>query len=154
MRAVMSLVVWLTLLGPVWAVNPSEMLEDPRLEERARELSKILRCVKCRNQSIDDSNAAIARDMRVVLRERLAAGDSDDEALGFLVDRYGNYILLKPPVNPWTYALWAGPAVLLILTVAGFATLWRRSPDLESPPEMSDEDREILASVLDEGPGK
>ena len=154
MRALLPLLVWLALLTPAWAVNPSEMLEDPRLEERARVLSKILRCVKCRNQSIDDSNAAIARDMRVVLRERLAAGDSDDDALGYLVDRYGNYILLKPPVNPWTYALWAGPGVLLILTIAGFATLWRRPGETTPAPEMSDEDRELLTSILDESPGK
>ena len=95
-------------LTPALAVEPSEMLDDPRLEERARDLSKILRCVKCRNQSIDDSNAAIARDMRIALRERLAAGDTDDQAIAFLVDRYGNYILLQPPVNRWTWALWGG----------------------------------------------
>lgn len=146
------LLVLLMLAGPAYAVNPDEKLADPALEARARELSKGLRCVKCRNQSIDDSNAAIARDMRIVLREQLAAGASDDQAMAFLVDRYGDYVLLKPPVTPLTWMLWGGPAVILVLTVAGFAALWRRGGAEGAEPDEPDEaDRELLARLLDDG---
>ncbi|MCE8522732.1 cytochrome c-type biogenesis protein CcmH [Ruegeria pomeroyi] len=135
-----------------WSVTPDEILDDPGLEARARELSKGLRCVVCRNQSIDDSNAGIARDMRVVLRERLVAGDTDDEALGYLVDRYGQYILLKPPFNAHTYLLWGGPGIILLLTVFGFAGLWRRRNttrhDEVSP--LSDSDRYFINQLLNE----
>lgn len=143
------------LAMPVWAVNPDEILDDPVLEERARELSKDLRCVMCRNQSIDDSNARIARDMRVVLRERLVAGDSDDEAVRYLVDRYGQYILLKPPLNVQTYLLWGGPGVILLLTVLGFSGLWRRQSrqPLAQEEPISHDDRVLVARLLrdDEG---
>ena len=139
----------LALTPPALAVNPDEILADPALEARARDLSKDLRCVVCRNQSIDDSNAGIARDMRVVLRERLVAGDTDDEALAFLVDRYGAYILLNPPVTPVTYALWGGPALLLLLAILGFARFWRRKPTAEpDDPGFTDADRAMIRAAL------
>jgi cytochrome c-type biogenesis protein CcmH len=138
---------------PVHAVLPDEMLADPALEARARALSRDLRCVVCRNQSIDDSNAAIARDMRVILRERLVAGDSDAEAVAFLVDRFGTYVLLNPPVRPLTWLLWSGPALFLGLTVFGFARLWRRRAPAPAP-EMSEADRALAAALLDEGGGE
>ena len=139
------------LSAPALAVNPDEILDDPVLEARARELSKDLRCVVCRNQSIDDSNAGIARDMRIVLRERLVAGDSNQQALDFLVDRYGSYVLLNPPVNPATYLLWGGPALLLLLAVFGFSRLWRRRAEVDEPEEeMSTEDAALLKSILEE----
>lgn len=94
------------------------MLSDPALEARARDISQELRCVICQNQSIDDSNADLAHDLRVLVRERLVAGDSDDAVIQFVVDRYGDFVLLRPPIKPATYALWAAPAVGLLVGVA------------------------------------
>lgn len=103
------------------AVEPNEMLADPALEARAEVLSKELRCVVCQNQSIDASSAPLARDMRLLVRERIAAGDTDAQARAYLVERYGNFVLLKPPFQADTLLLWFGP--LLILVVAGAALL-------------------------------
>ena len=98
---------------PAGAVQPDEVLSDPVLESRARELSKGLRCLVCRNESIDESHADLARDLRLLLRERLVAGDSDDEAITFIVDRYGEYVLLTPTTGGSNLILWiAGPAML------------------------------------------
>jgi cytochrome c-type biogenesis protein CcmH len=98
---------------PAGAVQPDEVLSDPVLESRARELSKGLRCLVCRNESIDESHADLARDLRLLLRERLVAGDSDDEAMTFIVDRYGEYVLLTPTTGGSNLILWiAGPAML------------------------------------------
>jgi cytochrome c-type biogenesis protein CcmH len=99
--------------APAGAVQPDEVLSDPALEARARDLSKNLRCLVCRNESIDESHADLARDLRLVLRERLVAGDSDDEAMAFIVDRYGEYVLLTPTTGGSNLILWiAGPAML------------------------------------------
>jgi len=95
--------------APSIAVEPNEVLVDPVLEARARALSKNIRCLVCQNQSIDSSNASLAKDLRVIVRERLIAGDNDIQILDFLVARYGDYALLKPPIKPTTYALWYGP---------------------------------------------
>lgn len=114
-----------------FAVQPDEMLSDPALEARARALSAELRCVVCQNQSIDDSNAPLARDLRILLRERLAAGDSDEEVKTFLVERYGAFVLLKPPFDARTIVLWLTP--LIILAVAG-AILLRRFTRLSPAP--------------------
>jgi len=143
---------WLILMcllvaAPARAVEPGEMLTDRALETRAREISKGLRCVVCRNQSIDDSNAGIARDMRLVLRERLLAGDSDAEAVDYIVARYGTYVLLAPPVTPATWPLWAGPGVLLVLTTAGFAAMVRGR---RAPAALSEAEREEIARLLKE----
>ncbi len=100
--------------GPAWAVEPDEMLDDPVLESRARDISKQLRCVVCQNQTIDNSNAEIARDMRLFVRERLVAGDSDEQAIGYLVERYGDYVLLDPPFKFSTLPLWLGPPFLVL----------------------------------------
>lgn len=99
---------------PVWAIEPGEALNDPILETRARALSAELRCPVCQNQSIDDSDAPLARDLRLLLRSRLLAGDSDDEIRQFLVARYGEFVLLKPPISPKTWLLWAAPALILL----------------------------------------
>ncbi|HYD29910.1 MAG TPA: cytochrome c-type biogenesis protein [Azospirillaceae bacterium] len=101
--------------APAFAVEPGEMLADPQLEARARELSRDLRCLVCQNQSIDDSNAPLARDLRVLVRERLKAGDSNEQAVNYLVDRYGDYVLLKPPFKTTTYILWFAPLGVLAL---------------------------------------
>src|SRR3546814_8109266 len=102
------LVLSLLLAAPALAVEPSEMLDDPVLEQRARDLSAEIRCVVCQNESIDSSNAEIARELRLLVRERLVAGDSDQQVLDYLVARYGDFVLLRPPMKPATYLLWFG----------------------------------------------
>ena len=110
---------------PVAAVQPDEVLGDPALEARARELSKGLRCLVCRNESIDESNADLARDLRLLLRERLVAGDSDAEAIDYIVDRFGEYVLLQPTVNGSNWLLWAAGPLMLILA-GGVAVVYLR----------------------------
>lgn len=107
------IVVVAGLASPAAAVLPDEVLDDPILEERARALSTELRCLVCQNQSIDDSNAALARELRIILRERLVEGDSDQEIIDYLVDRYGQFVLLKPQFNVFTAILWIAPGLLL-----------------------------------------
>lgn len=122
-----ALALALLAAPPVMAVQPDEMLADPALEARARVLSKGLRCLVCRNENIDDSDAQLARDLRILLRERLVAGDSDEEAVAFLVDRYGEYVLLNPPATGANILLWiAGPAMLIAGAGIAFATFRRR----------------------------
>ncbi|MBY5988519.1 MULTISPECIES: cytochrome c-type biogenesis protein [Roseovarius] len=107
--------ILMLLASPLWAVQPDEILDDPVLEERAREISSGLRCLVCRNESIDDSNADLARDLRLLVRERLVAGDSDEEVIDFVVDRYGEYVLLNPVASGSNLVLWlAGPVMLLL----------------------------------------
>jgi cytochrome c-type biogenesis protein CcmH len=133
------------------AVEPSERLADPALEARARAISKELRCLVCQNESIDDSNADLAHDLRVLVRERLKAGDSDQQAIAYIVARYGQFVLLKPPLEPATYALWFGPPAVLVL--AAIVILWRlrRGPAAPPAPPLSAEERHRLAQLLDEG---
>ena len=122
------LMILLFMASPVWAVQPDEVLDDPALEARAREISKDLRCLVCRNESIDDSNADLARDLRLLVRERLVAGDSNEEVKTFLVDRYGEYVLLNPRMGGSNWILWgAGPAMLILGGLGGIAYLRRRS---------------------------
>ena len=119
-RLLLALAVLATLglaAAPVTAVEPDEVLDDPVLEARARDLSRILRCPVCQNESIDSSSADLARDLRILVRERLVAGDSDQQVLDFLVASYGDYILLQPPLKPRTYLLWFGPVLVLLLIV-------------------------------------
>lgn len=113
----------LLAVSPVHGVEPSEILADPALETRARDLSKGLRCLVCRNQSIDDSDAELAKDLRVLVRERLVAGDTDEEILDYVRSRYGDYVLLKPPLNPTTALLWFGGPILLL---GGGIVAWRQ----------------------------
>ena len=136
------------LAAPAWAVEPDEVLDDPALEQRARELSKGLRCLVCRNESIDESNAELARDMRVLVRERLVAGDSDQEVLDFLVDRYGEFVLLTPTARGANLALWlAGPALLLL--GSGIAVAYLRNRARPAAPEaLSAEERARLDELM------
>jgi cytochrome c-type biogenesis protein CcmH len=135
MRALLALVVALWLAVPALAVNPDEMLADPALEARARAISEGLRCLVCQNESIDDSDADLAREIRLLVRERLVAGDTDDEAVQYLVDRYGEYVLLRPVWAPHTILLWiAGPAALLVGGVAIFLAVRRRRAATEPAP--------------------
>jgi cytochrome c-type biogenesis protein CcmH len=146
-----SLLVSALLIQPALAVMPDEMLDDPRLESRARELSKELRCVVCQNESIDSSNADIAQQMRVVVRERLVAGDSDQEVKDYLQARYGDYVLMKPPVKPETWLLWYGPGIVLVLGGIGAAVyLLRRPKGAEPAAELSAAERKRLQKLLDE----
>ena len=128
------------------AVEPSEVLSDPVLEARAREISKELRCLVCQNQSIDDSNADLARDLRVLVRERLTAGDSNDEVIAFVTDRYGDFVLLRPPFKASTLVLWLGPAVLFVLgAIAVVMFFRRRRTAAAATPLNADEQRRIDA---------
>lgn len=147
------LIVILSLLAaPLWAVQPDEVLDDPVLESRARELSKELRCLVCRNESIDESNADLARDLRILLRERLVAGDSDTQAIDYIVDRYGEYVLLKPTTSGANWLLWlAGPLMLLTAAGMGWAFVRNRSTATTSAEEaLSTDEQERLRRILGE----
>ncbi len=144
-----ALVLWLALAGAAFAVEPDEMLDDPVLEARARELSKGLRCLVCRNESIDESHAELARDLRILVRERMVAGDSDAEVVDFLVSKYGEYVLLTPRKTGVNLVLWwAGP----ILLVAGFglALVYVRGRRVSEDAALSDDEKARLAELLDE----
>ena len=136
------------------AVTPDEVLHDAKLEMRARTISQDLRCVVCQNQSIDDSNAPLAHDLRVLVRERLVAGDSDEQARNFIVARYGNFVLLKPPIQLNTLALWVGPAFFVLVAAIGFGWhLRRRLTDgaAQTPASLTTDEQERIDALLSEG---
>lgn len=151
MRALL-IILALAVAAPAVAVEPGEMLADPVLEARAREISKDVRCLVCRNESIDDSSAGLARDLRLLVRERLVAGDSDAEVLDYLVERYGEFVLLKPRYSAANAALWlAGPAAFLIGLIAIAAYLRSRRPQAAANEvPLSDEERRRLDEILKE----
>ena len=122
------LVIALSLLFPYTtnAVDPSEILRNPTLEKRARHISKDLRCLVCQNQSIDDSDAPLARDLRLLVRERLIQGDTDNEVFDYVVSRYGDFVLLRPPVKAVTAILWLGPAIFVLIGFIGLIRYFRR----------------------------
>lgn len=134
--------------APTGAVQPDEILSDPGLEARARAISEGLRCLVCQNQSIDDSNAPLARDLRILLRERLKAGDSDDQAVDFIVARYGDYVLLRPRFNAETWLLWIGPFALL-LAAAGFLFVRRRNKEKTAEDALDQREEAELRRLLD-----
>ncbi len=142
-----------TPLAPAQAVNPNEVLDDPVLEKRAREISTELRCVVCQNQSIDDSDAEIARDLRMLVRERLVAGDNDEQVVGYIVARYGDFVLLRPPWQPNTYMLWAGPplmaVMIIILAVIFFRTHQGQRNVGLGPDPLSSHDRAELDALVE-----
>lgn len=146
--AILALVATLLSALPAVAVEPQERLADPVLEARARTLGAELRCMVCLNTSIDESTASLAHDLRVVLRERLSAGDTDDQALAYMTARYGEFILLKPRVEPLTYLLWFTPPGLLVLG-AGLM-LWRVRHRRVRPDALplSPEERQRAARLL------
>ncbi len=149
--AMTALVCAAVASGSALAVQPEEMLKDPKLEARARELSRELRCMVCQNQSIDESEAPLARDLRLLVRERLTKGDTDPQVLDFLVARYGEFVLLKPPLEGSTIILWALPPVALLAGAIGlfFAVRRRRTGQLE-PATLSTEERRRLSTLVDE----
>lgn len=141
----------LALSGPAFAVQPDEILDDPVLENRARDLSGGLRCLVCRNESIDESNAELARDMRILVRERLVAGDTDAEVIDFLVDRFGEYVLLRPTTQGSNLILWiAGPALFLIALGGALIYLRSRSKVKADTKDLSAEEQRRLDELLKE----
>jgi cytochrome c-type biogenesis protein CcmH len=150
MRRLLSAILFLALLAPfsVHAVLPDEILSDPVLESRARTLSLELRCLVCQNQSIDDSNAELARDLRVLVRERLLTGETDQEVLNHIRARYGDFVLLNPPVQSSTYLLWYGPLVIVLLGLGlVFLTVRRKNSGSVDVP-LNDSERTRLAAAL------
>jgi cytochrome c-type biogenesis protein CcmH len=159
---------WLKVLGlllalaasplPVAAISADEPLGNPAEEARAHAISRTLRCLVCQNQSIEDSNAPLARDLRRVVRERISTGESDSEVRQYVVARYGDWVLLKPPFKPATYALWLGPFVLLGVACLGVAAYYRRlrrRAAAEAPAQpLSPEEQERLAALLGPGQGR
>jgi len=152
-RLVMTALVAVFAFGApgAHAVQPDEVLDDPALEARARALSAGLRCLVCQNQSIDDSDAPLAKDLRVLVRERLKAGDSDDEIISFVVSRYGEFVLLKPRFTPHTWLLWLATPFLFLLALGGIVYAYRRrAASSAAPRALSESEQAHLARLLDE----
>ena len=154
MKFLMILCIALLCTNVAIAVNPEEVLKDPALEARARTLSVDIRCLVCQNQSIDDSDAGLAKDLRKLLRERLTAGDSDEDIKKFLVARYGKFVLLRPPVQGETYLLWFGPLLILLLGGIGVIVFVRRQRAKTAPASeaglTADEERRTVALLKDD----
>ncbi len=151
MRALATALLIALLAGPAFAISAVEQLDDPALESRARVIFKELRCLVCQNQSIDESNATLAKDLRLLVRERLVAGETDEAIVGYIVSRYGDFVLLEPPFKPSTYVLWLGPAVILLLGAAGAAVYLRRqgARTATAEPLTADERRRLDALIDD-----
>lgn len=147
-RALSYLLVFVLMFGaatPAFAVNPDEVLSDPILEERARDLSVEIRCLVCQNQSIDDSDAQLARDLRVLVREKLVEGMSDKQVLDYLVERYGEFVLLKPRFNANTFLLWVLPGIVFLIGLAAAFRMFRSTPAKSATPAplSAEEQREL-----------
>jgi len=153
MRRLLSAILLIGFFAaPAQAVEPSEMLEDPALEARARVLSKELRCLVCRNESIDDSNATLAKDLRLLVRERISAGDSDTETMDYIVDRYGEFVLLRPRVGGQNLVLWLAGPVLLLIGLGLVVVFLRGRAHASGPqsPALDDAEKERLKTLLEE----
>lgn len=143
------LALMLALMAPALAVTPAEQLDDPALEARAREISRELRCLVCQNQSIDESDAALAKDLRVLVRERLTAGDSDAEVFAYLTARYGDFVRLRPPFSLATLLLWITPALAAVFAVgAAIVYLRGRQGGTDEPARLSEEEERALGELL------
>jgi len=143
----------LAFSSPAMAVQPDEVLDNPQLETRARDISKELRCLVCQNQSIDDSDAELAKDLRVLVRERLVEGDSDEQVLNFITERYGDYVLLRPPVNAGTALLWAGPFAIVLIAGTIVAVWLRRrqnQPIAASGQDLNAEEQARFTKLIDQ----
>jgi cytochrome c-type biogenesis protein CcmH len=145
-----GLLIAAALAGPAQAVLPGEQLGDAKLEARARKIGGELRCLVCQNESIDDSDASLAGDLRVILRERLKAGDTNEQAKAYMVERYGHFVLLTPPFEGQTLLLWLGPALILVGGAAWVTRLAvKRAPAPDAPPTLTPEEHERLARRLE-----
>jgi cytochrome c-type biogenesis protein CcmH len=147
-RLALALLLFAALAKPALAVNPDEVLADPALEARARAISAELRCMVCQNQSIDDSNAELAKDLRVLVRERISAGDSDEQVMDYIVSRYGDFVLLKPRVGTNTILLWGMPIFLLLVGGAVIVQQISRRRRLASVEPLSDDEQKALDEIL------
>ena len=152
-RALLVAAALCALAGPAEAVNPDEQLADPALEARAVKLGRELRCVVCQNQSIDDSDATLARDLRIILRERLVAGDTDQEAIAHIAARSGSFVQLRPPMRGDTLALWFGPLAVLLAGGAGVFLYWRSRSPAGAPPLDAAEEAEFAKLIERDGAG-
>lgn len=149
MKRLLAALAFVLLASPALAVLPHEMLPDPAQEARARTLSREIRCQVCQNQSIDDSNAPLAADLRRLVRERIMAGDNDPAIYNFLVSRYGENVLMRPPVRPDTWPLWFGPFVILVLGGLGLLVFMRRRPSTVTPAPLAADEEKRLAELLE-----
>ncbi|MBC7908832.1 MAG: cytochrome c-type biogenesis protein CcmH [Rhodospirillaceae bacterium] len=153
MRRFVLAAMLMVLSAPAIAVDPSEMLPDPKQEERAQDLGKGLRCMVCQSESIEDSNADLAKDLRIIVRERIAKGETDDQVRKFVVDRYGDYVLLKPPFKASTLILWVGPFVLLLAGIVAVFGFYRRRGTAApaQPAPLTPEEKRRLDALLKDG---
>ena len=149
-RSCQALLALFLLLAPLpaFAVNPDEILKDPALEQRARQISTQLRCMVCQNQSIDDSNAELARDLRVLVRERLTDGDTDGEVIDYVVSRYGEFVLLNPRVSARTIILWALPIGALVIGIVALFVFIRTRPNTRSIAALTDAEKKRIDELL------
>jgi cytochrome c-type biogenesis protein CcmH len=154
MRALLLSLMLSLMAMPAVAVLPSEILKDPALEERARDISKGLRCLVCQNQSIDDSDATLARDLRVLVRDRLVSGDSNEQVMDYVVSRYGDFVLLNPPFKTGTLVLWIGPFVFLLIGLIALRVLFRKRKQAVTgtgvPTLSADEENRLNALLKDD----
>ena len=150
-RVFLASILLLAIAGPARAVDPDEMLKDPALEARARHLGQELRCLVCQNESIDDSEADLAHDLRIIVRQRLVAGDTDDQVKQYIVARYGNYVLLRPPFDLETYLLWLGPLALFLAGGASAFVYYRRTALAADALPLSEDERRRLGALVGEG---
>lgn len=152
-RWALALLLGLGVAAPAWAVDPSEMLKDPALEARAQHLGKELRCLVCQSESIEDSNADLAKDLRIIVRERIAKGETDEQVKTFVVDRYGDYVLLKPPFKASTLVLWVGPFLFFLAGLVAVVAFYRRrgtSAPAQPAPLSAEEQRRLDALLKEE----
>lgn len=144
---ILTLVLSVAVTAQTYAVEPGEMLDNPAQEARARVISQDLRCVVCQNETIDESNATLAQDMRRLVRLRVKAGDTNEQVIAYMVDRYGDFVLLRPRVTPVTWLLWFGPVLLLLIGIGVVVSRARRPAAAETPP-LSSEDQDLLNGLL------
>lgn len=150
MRTVMAALLAMMVTGTAWAVDPAEKLADPVAEARAEQVGKGLRCLVCQSESIEDSNADLARDLRVIVRERVSAGDSNQQIIDYVVSRYGDYVLLKPPFKTTTLVLWLGPLGILALGLALAVSVFRRRAASDNADaELSEAETKRLKALID-----